>query len=151
MLQKLPLTLCSRTFVSLNISQIFFKCVSSDLPNPPHQPASLLHTCKDPLHLNNYPFSKFHVLSPSLLLHTNVNGIPTSRPILCVSLLASLKYLLALLLFMSIYVGANSSYTNLFMNCQMTLSPHTWKLSLHGNPFARDKIHGMLNDTLRPL
>ena len=39
MLQKLPLTLCSRTFVSLNTFQTVFKHVSSDLPT------NQLHFC----------------------------------------------------------------------------------------------------------
>ena len=42
MLQKLPLKIYSRSFVSLNFSHIFFKRVSPDLPNTPPPPTFIV-------------------------------------------------------------------------------------------------------------
>ena len=42
MLQKLPFTICSRSFVSLNVSHIVFKRVSLDLPNTPQPPTFIV-------------------------------------------------------------------------------------------------------------
>ena len=78
MLQKIPLTLCSHTFLSLNTSQTIFKRVSLDLPNTPHQPTSFLHTCKDPLCLNTFPFSKLPALGIFMHVEKNVNGSSTN-------------------------------------------------------------------------
>ena len=55
MLQKLPLTICSQSFVSLNVSHIVFKRVSPDLSNTPPPPTFIVAYMQIPPSLEQFP------------------------------------------------------------------------------------------------
>ena len=55
MLQKLPLTLCSRTFVSLNVNRTVFRRVLDGSENPPSTPPFIIAYMNRPSSLDPLP------------------------------------------------------------------------------------------------
>ena len=84
MFQKLPLTLCSHTFVSLNVNRTVFRRVLDAYENPPSTPQFIIAYMNRPSSLDSFPLieaarswsfsphrqqNQWKQISPPIVLH----------------------------------------------------------------------------------